>query len=168
MSKIGKPALEIGYEYKELEENWWKSKDWLFPREEEPTAFEAMHDFMINKIVPNPKSVEIAGYFVPRIILLEVLHPKREPEFVRIMLSPTDIAPGVPDAESDLIIKIQYYDLMRVLDAEEGFDVMTPLWGGNAFLIGNVTAGLDLKDLLDAANNKPHIARPSIWPMGNP
>ncbi|MFX0132576.1 MAG: hypothetical protein ACFFDN_02900 [Candidatus Hodarchaeota archaeon] len=168
MSKISKPALEIGYEYKELEENWWKNKDWLFPREEEPTAFEAMHDFMINRIVPNPKAVEIAGYFVPRIILLEVLHPKRKPEFIRIMLSPTDIAPGVPDAESDLIIKIQYYDLMRVLDAEEGFDVMTPLWGGNGFLIGNVTAGLDLKDLLDAANNRPHISRPRIWPMGNP
>ena len=74
----------------------------------------------------------------------------------------------MPDAESDLIIKIQFYDLMRVLDAEEGFDVMTPLWGGNAFLIGNVTAGLDLKDLLDAANDKPQISRPRIWPMGNP
>ena len=167
MSKIRKPGLEIGYDYKELEEGWWKTRDWLFPREKEPTAFEAMHDFMINRIVPNPKAVEMAGYFVPRIILLEVLHPKRESEYVRIMLSPTDIAPGVPDSESDLIIQIQYYDLMRALDGGD-FDIMTPLWGGNAYLIGNVTAGLDLKDLLDAANSKPIIDRPRIWPTGNP
>lgn len=168
MSQIRKPALEIGYEYKELEDGWWKTKNWLFPREDEPSAFEALHDFMINKIVPSPKAVEMAGYFVPRVILIEVLHPRRESEFVRIMLSPTDIAPGIPDTESDLIVKIQYYDLMRVLDAEEGFDIMTPLWAGGGQLIGNVTAGLDLKDLLDAANEKPHIDRPSIWPMGNP
>ncbi|MHA1298649.1 MAG: hypothetical protein ACTSO9_04300 [Candidatus Helarchaeota archaeon] len=167
MSNIRKPALEIGYEYKELEEGWWKKMDWLFPREEEPTSFEAMQDFMINRIVPSPKAVEMAGYFVPRVILLKVLHPKRDPEWVRIMLSPTDIAPGVPDTEADLIIEIQYYDLIRALDGKD-FDIMTPLWGGNAFLIGNVTAGLDFKDLLDAANDKPHIERPGIWPMGNP
>ncbi len=169
LKKIKHPATEIGYEYKELPDDWWKEADFLMPRQTEPTAFEALHDFMINKIVPSPDAVELAGYFVSRIVLLEVEHPrKQEFEYVRIMISPTDIAPGTPEAEADLLIHIRYYDLMRVLNGEKEFDIMTPLWAGAGHLIGNVTAGLDLKDILDAAVEKKRITRPAIWPVGNP
>ncbi|MHA1267169.1 MAG: hypothetical protein ACTSRS_18155 [Candidatus Helarchaeota archaeon] len=169
LDKIRYPAKEVGYEYKELPEGWWHKADFLMPHDEEPTAFEALQDFMVNKIVPSPTAVELAGNFVSRVILLEVEHPKKDTyEYVRIMISPTDIAPGTPDAEADLIVHINYYDLMRVLCGEPNFDIMTPLWAGAGYLIGNVTAGLDLKDILDAAVEKERVPRPSIWPLGNP
>ena len=169
LDKIRKPATEIGYDYKELPDKWWQEEDFLMPRDAEPTTFEALHDFMINKIVPSPDAVELAGNFVSRIVLLEVEHPKKDSyEYVRIMISPTDIAPGTPEAEADLIVHINYYDLMRVLSGEQNFDIMTPLWGGAGYLIGNVTAGLDLKDILDAAVEKEIVPRPAIWPLGNP
>ena len=169
LEKVKYPATEIGYEYKELPDGWWEDADFLMPRESEPSAFEALHDFMVNKIVPSPTAVELAGHFVSRIILLEVKHPKKEEiEYVRIMISPTDIAPGTPEAEADLRVRINYYDLMRVLNGEANFDIMTPLWAGAGELIGNVTAGLDLKDILDAAVEKERVPRPAIWPLGNP
>ena len=169
MKKIRHPAKEKGYEYKELPDKWWLDADFLLPRQEEPTVFEALHDFMVNKIVSSPNAVELAGNFVSRIILLEVKHPKKDEfEYVRIMISPTDIAPGTPDAEADLFVHINYYDLMRVLSGDPNFDIMTPLWAGAGHLIGNVTAGLDLKDILDAAVEKERVPRPSIWPLGNP
>lgn len=169
LDKIRRPAKEIGYQYKELPDGWWQSADFLMPRESEPSAFEALHDFMVNKVVPSPLAVELAGHFVSRVILLEVEYPQREEyEYVRIMISPTDIAPGIPEAEADLIVHINYYDLMRVLSGEPDFDIMTPLWAGAGTLIGNVTAGLDLKDILDAAVEKEKVPRPQIWPRGNP
>ncbi|HUX99220.1 MAG TPA: hypothetical protein VMV49_06665 [Candidatus Deferrimicrobium sp.] len=58
LNKIKYPAKEIGYDYKELKEGWWLEADFLMPREEEPTAFQALHDFMVNKIVPSPTAVE--------------------------------------------------------------------------------------------------------------
>ena len=169
LKKVKYPAKEIGYEYKELPEGWWLEADFLMPRQEEPTAFEALQDFMVNKIVPSPTAVELAGNFVSRVILLEVEHPRKDTyEYVRIMISPTDIAPGTPEAEADLVVHINYYDLMRVLAGESNFDIMTPLWAGAGYLIGNVTAGLDLKDILDAAVEKERVPRPNIWPLGNP
>lgn len=169
LDKVRHPANELGYDYKELLDKWWLKADFLMPREDEPTAFEALHDFMVNKIVPSPIAVELAGNFVSRVILLEVEHPKKpEYEYVRIMISPTDIAPGIPEAEADLVVHINYFDLMRVLSGEPNFDILTPLWAGAGYLIGNVTAGLDLKDILDAAVEKERVPRPSIWPLGNP
>jgi hypothetical protein len=169
LGKIKHPAKEIGYKYKELADGWWQTADFLMPRDTEPSAFEALHDFMVNKIVPSPIAVELAGHFVSRVILLEVEHPKKPDfEYVRIMISPTDIAPGIPQAEADLVVHLKYYDLMRVLSGEPNFDIMTPLWGGAGTLIGNVTAGLDLKDILDAAVEKEKVIRPQIWPLGNP
>ncbi|NVM53355.1 MAG: hypothetical protein HWN66_06590 [Candidatus Helarchaeota archaeon] len=169
LDKIKYPAKELGYEYKELPDGWWLETNFLLPREKEPTAFEALQDFMINKIVPSPTAVELAGHFVSRIVLLEVEHPKKdEYEYVRIMISPTDIAPGTPNAEADLLVHTNYYDLIRVLKGEPNFDIMTPLWAGAGYIIGNVTAGLDLKDIIDAAVEKERVPRPSIWPLGNP
>ncbi|MFX1452914.1 MAG: hypothetical protein ACFFCM_18910 [Promethearchaeota archaeon] len=155
------------YEYRELADQWWKDVDFILPgREEEPTVFEIFHDMMVSNIVGNPKAVEIAGYFVPRVILLEIDHPKRETEYVRIMISPTDIAPGIPDAEPDLIIHFRYYDFIRVLLGD--VDIMTPLWSGGGWILGNMTAALDLRDVMDAANEREVQKRPKIWPLGSP
>jgi hypothetical protein len=121
---------------------------------------------MVSNIVGNPKAVEIAGFFVPRVILLEIDHPKRETEYVRIMISPTDIAPGIPDAEPDLIIHFRYYDFIRTMLGE--LDIMTPLWSGGGWILGNMTAALDLRDIMDAANEREVQKRPKIWPLGSP
>ena len=115
----------------------------------------------------NPKATIVIPYGRILCIILFLI-VTFEFEYVRIMISPTDIAPGTPDAEADLLVNINYYDLMRVLSGEPNFDIMTPLWGGAGQLIGNVTAGLDLKDILDAAVEKKRVPRPSIWPLGNP
>ncbi|MHA1379499.1 MAG: hypothetical protein ACTSRG_14090 [Candidatus Helarchaeota archaeon] len=155
------------YEYKELADNWWREVEFILPgRTEEPTIFEIFHDMMVSNIVGNPKAVEVAGYFVPRVILLEIDHPKRETEYVRIMISPTDIAPGIPDAEPDLIIHVRYYDFIRTLLGE--IDIMAPLWSGGGWILGNMTAALDLRDIMDAANGKDVQPRPKIWPLGSP
>ena len=85
LGKVKYPAKEIGYKYRELADGWWQTADFLMPRDTEPTAFEALHDFMVNKIVPSPTAVELAGHFVSRVILLEVEHPKKSDfEYVRI------------------------------------------------------------------------------------
>ena len=155
------------YTYRELADGWWKDVDFILPgRDIEPTVFEIFHDMMVSNIVGNPKAVEIAGFFVPRVILLEIDHPKRETEYVRIMISPTDIAPGIPDAEPDLIIHFRYYDFIRTLLGE--IDIMTPLWSGGGWILGNMTAALDLRDIMDAANEREVQKRPKIWPLGSP
>ncbi|NVM01330.1 MAG: hypothetical protein HWN67_03280 [Candidatus Helarchaeota archaeon] len=155
------------YTYRELADGWWKNVDFILPgREIEPTVFEIFHDMMVSNIVGNPKAVEIAGFFVPRVILLEIDHPRRETEYVRIMISPTDIAPGIPDAEPDLIIHFRYYDFIRTILGE--IDIMTPLWSGGGWILGNMTAALDLRDIMDAANEREVQKRPKIWPLGSP
>ena len=45
---------------------------------------------------------------------------------------------------------------------------MTPLWSGGGWILGNMTAALDLRDIMDAANGKSVQSRPKIWPLGSP
>lgn len=155
------------YEYKELPDGWWKELDWILPgREQEPNVYELFHDMMIGAIVGNPISLEVASKMVPRIILIEIEHPKRDIEYVRVMINPTDIKPGIPDTEPDLIIHVKYYDFVRILTGE--LDMMAPIWAGNGWIIGNLTCGLDLRDLLDASTGGEVNPRPAMWPLGSP
>ena len=155
------------YAYKELPDGWWHEIDWILPgREQEPTIFELFHDMMIGSIVGNPISLEIASKIVPRIILIEVEHPKREIEYVRLMINPTDIKPGIPDTEPDLIIHMKYYDFVRIIMGE--IDMMAPVWAGNGWILGNLTCGLDMRDLLDASSRGEVNPRPQMWPIGSP
>ncbi len=155
------------YAYKELPDGWWHELDWILSgRVQEPTVYELFHDMMIGSIVGNPISLEIASKIVPRIILIEIEHPKREVEYVRIMINPTDIKPGIPDTEPDLIIHMQYYDYVRVIMGE--LDMMAPIWAGNGWILGNLTCGLDLRDLLDASTKGEVNPRPQMWPIGSP
>jgi putative sterol carrier protein len=155
------------YEYKELPDGWWHELDWILPgREKEPTLYELFHDMMIGSIVGNPMSLEIASKMVPRIILIEIEHPEREVEYVRVMINPTDLKPGIPDTEPDLIIHMLYYDFVRILIGE--IDMMAPIWAGNGWIIGNLTCGLDLRDLLAASTDKDAQKRPAMWPLGSP
>ena len=156
------------YEYKELSDGWWHELDWILPgRDKEPSIFELFHDMMIGSIVGNPISLEIASKMVPRIILIEIEHPKKsEVEYVRIMINPTDIKPGIPDTEPDLIIHMKYYDFVRIIQGE--LDMMAPIWSGNGWILGNLTCGLDLRDLLDASTGREVNPRPNMWPLGSP
>ncbi|MHA1297892.1 MAG: hypothetical protein ACTSO9_00445 [Candidatus Helarchaeota archaeon] len=161
-----KPDLE--YEYIEPEGNWWEEREWIFPPEEdrEPSCFELVYSFIINKVVPCAKCVELSGRFLPRTITIEAEHPKRGNEYARIIISPVDVAEGAPVKEPDLIIHIKYYDLLRVLEGD--LDIMKPLFNGQGWLIGNTTTGFDLKDLVDVANGKQLVPRPKAWPIGHP
>ena len=161
----------VGMEgYLKLEGKWWQNEEWIALLEDfdkEPTLYEVIHNFIINKVVPCSKCVEISGRFVSRIITVKGKHPdKEEYEYARIMLSPTDVAEGVPDAESDLIAEFDYYDLVRILRGEIGF--MLPLFQGRGHLLGNITCAIDLRDIIDAANGKEVVDRPNCWPRGHP
>ncbi|MBD3227502.1 MAG: hypothetical protein GF329_04865 [Candidatus Lokiarchaeota archaeon] len=164
-------------EYKKLEDDWWNKEDWIIPEydedgeefeDKEPRVYQLIHDFVINKVIPSPKCVELSGRYVSRVITMEVEHPDRpgENEYARILLSPTDIADGVPDAEPDLVIHIDYYDLVRALRGE--LNLMAPLMAGRGYLLGNITAAIDLQDMMDAANGKEVVERPDCWPRGHP
>ena len=156
------------YEYQELPDGWWHELDWILPgREEEPSVFELFHDMMIGSMVGNPTSLEIAQKIVHRLILIEIEHPRTdEVEYVRIMINPTDLKPGIPDTEPDLIIHMKYYDFVRVLMGK--LDMMAPVWAGNGWIVGNMTCGLDLRDLLDASSRGEVGPRPAMWPIGSP
>jgi len=160
--------LDLEYEYKEPTGNWWEELDWIFPPEEdrEPTCYELVQSFIINKVVPSAKCVELSGRFLPRVITIEAEHPIRGNEYARIIISPVDVADGAPTVEPDLLIHIRYYDLLRVLDGD--MDIMKPLFSGEGWLIGNTTTGFDLKDLVDVANGKELVKRPKAWPIGHP
>ena len=163
-----KPELDLDYEYKEPTGTWWEELEWIFPPEDdrEPTCYELVHSFIINKVVPCAKCVELSGRFLPRVITIEAEHPIRGNEYARIIISPVDVADGAPTVEPDLLIHIKYYDLLRVLDGE--LDIMKPLFFGEGWLIGNTTTGFDLKDLVDVANGKELVERPKAWPIGHP
>jgi len=165
----GEESKDINeYEYKELEGQWWLEKDWIFPPEDdrEPSTYQLIHDFIINKVVPKSECVELSSHFLPRIIVIEAEHPRRGIEYARIILSPTDVREGRPDVEPDLIIHIKYYDFVRVLDGE--LDIMCPLFQGQGWLIGNIVTGFDMKDLMDVANGHELIPRAKAWPIGHP
>ena len=66
----------------------------------------------------------------------------------------------------DLIIHMLYYDFVRILIGE--IDMMAPIWAGNGWIIGNLTCGLDLRDLLAASTDKDAQKRPAMWPLGSP
>lgn len=159
---------QLDYEYIEPTEKWWLEKEWIFPPEEdrEPTCYEVVYSFIINKVVPCARCVELSGRFLPRTIVIESEHPIRGTEYARIIISPVDVADGAPTVEPDLIIHIRYYDLVRALDGE--IDIMQPLFFGNGWLVGNTTTGFDLKDLVDVANGKKLVDRPKAWPIGHP
>ena len=157
------------YEYIELEGQWWFEEDWIFPPEEpdqEPSMYQLIHDFIINKVVPNARCVELSSHFLPRTIVIEAEHSKRETQYARIILSPTDVREGRPYVEPDLIVHIKYYDLVRVLRGD--LDIMHPLFLGHGWLMGNIVTGFDLNDLLEVANGHELTPRPGSWPIGHP
>lgn len=157
------------YEYQEFEGQWWFEEDWIFPPEEEdqePSVYQLIHDFIINKVVPNAQCVELSSHFLPRTIVIEAVHPRREVQYARIILSPTDVREGRPDVEPDLVVHINYYDFVRVLRGD--LDIMEPLFQGAGWLMGNIVTGFDLNDLIEVANGKPLTPRPHSWPIGHP
>ncbi|KPV65187.1 MAG: hypothetical protein AOA65_0409 [Candidatus Bathyarchaeota archaeon BA1] len=153
----------------ERPDGWWRDppqSEWILDRGHEPTTFELFHDFIIGKAVTTPEAVAVASMPPSRLIQFDITHPRRGVEYVRLFLSPTDVLEGPAEEEPDLTIRMNYYDLVAILLGE--LSVMGAFWGGKATVIGNLTAGIDLFDTIQAIHKKGRTPRPDFWPSGHP
>ena len=153
-------------EYRELPDGWWKGIDWLKSHEKEPTLEELIYGFITGRVVIAPEALDVASKIPPRVIVLRTEHPKRGTEALTMMFAPVSIRAGEPDAEPDLTLTFKYYDLARSMIGE--LDIMAAIWGGRAEFIGNITAAMDLKDILDLSTGKERGKRVPAWPVGAP
>jgi hypothetical protein len=154
-------------------EGWWKEYPWIIDYGREPTAFELLHDFVTGKVFISSEAVTIASSPPSRLILFEISHPTRGVEYARLFLSPTDVMEGPSDEEPDLIVRMDYYEFVAILCGD-----ISPLhyvWENRGTVIGNITVGLDICDIVEAANGRKMapghptpIPRPKIWPLGHP
>lgn len=155
----------------EFKGEWWKKVDWIKAHDTEPSGIMLFIDYMLDKAIITPEAVKIASLIPHRLILLEIVHPTKGKERLSFMISPTSVNPGVPDAEPDLIISFNYYDLARFLMDKEP-DFTMPFWLGRARIYGNLTVLVDLADILEVAKGKKiekaKEDRPFIWPVGHP
>ncbi len=166
------PAMEEEH-YKATEplpDQWWIDEDWISLKDKEPTPYVLLFDFIINKVTASPECIITSSNFPPRSIIFETTHPVRGVEYARLRISPTSVVEGAPEPgsniEVDLILKMDYYDLAKMLIGTES--VMAPIADGRTVLIGNLTAGIDLKDIVDLANGRPKEGRAMMWPDGHP
>ncbi|MHA1265493.1 MAG: hypothetical protein ACTSRS_09685 [Candidatus Helarchaeota archaeon] len=171
--KSNKPTPEETSEWweEEFKGEWWKGIDWIKDHGGEPAGIMLFIDYMLDKAIITPDAVKVASLIPHRLILLEIVHPTRGKEHLSFMISPTSVNPGVPDAEPDLTISINYYDLARFLMDKET-DFTMPFWLGRARIYGNLTVLVDLADILEVAKGKKiekaKEDRPFIWPIGHP
>jgi hypothetical protein len=168
-----KPVQEKEKEWweEEFKGKWWEGVDWIKSHDTEPSGIMLFIDYMLDKAIITPEAVKIASLIPHRLILLEIVHPTRGTEQLSFMVSPTSVNPGVPDAEPDLVLSFNYYDLARfLLDKESDFTM--PFWLGRARIYGNLTTLVDLADILEVAKGKKidraKEDRPFIWPVGHP
>ncbi|HUX98089.1 MAG TPA: hypothetical protein VMV49_00925 [Candidatus Deferrimicrobium sp.] len=169
--KEEKSAPEKQWWEEEFQGKWWEGVDWIKSHDTEPSGIMLFIDYMLDKAIITPDAVKIASLIPHRLILLEIVHPTRGTEQLSFMVSPTSVNPGVPDAEPDLVLSFNYYDLARfLLDKENDFTM--PFWLGRARIYGNLTVLVDLADILEVAKGKKidraKEERPFIWPVGHP
>lgn len=168
--KIEKSEKEPWWK-KEFKEGWWKDVSWIHPQETEPSGVALFIDYMLDKAIITPEAVKIASWIPHRLILLEIVHPLKGTERLSFMISPTSVSPGIPDATPDVIITYAYYDLAKFLIGKEE-DFTITFWKGHSRVYGNLTALIDLADILEVALGKPiedaKKSRPRNWPVGYP
>lgn len=161
---------------RERPEGWWKEdpqSQWITDRGREPTAFELLHDFIIGKVMSVPEAVSVASLPPTRLYHFKIDHPERGREEARLTMNPTDVMEGAPDQEPDLVLQMDYYCLVGMLLGE--VPVFTPIYEGRAKITGNMTAGMDLSDVLQCthglkipSNSPTPTPRPDVWPCGHP
>lgn len=180
--------------YKPLPDGWWKDVDWINLKDHEPTTYELLFDFFINKMACDPETVMHVSQYVPRSVLIVTKHPKRGIEYARFRLSPATVVEGSPDpgsnVEVDAVITYDnYYHLVRSLLGDYGMG--DPSCDGFGSIVGNYTALIDLRDGVHTAQHeespffkfiplglakedqmqskeRPIPKRPLMWPDGHP
>jgi len=176
---------------KPLPDGWWKDVEWINLKDHEPTLYELLFDYFINKMASDPDTVMQTSLYPPRSILIVTKHPKRGVEYTRFRLSPATVVQEVPEPgsniEVDAIVTFRsYYTLVRALLGE--IPLTDAVCDGTATVIGNFTALMDLRDSIHTAQHKdsPYFKlfaekfglrpgidrgippRPLMWPHGHP
>lgn len=150
MTKIGVVIPEIEKEHfkrhEPLQEGWAEKCDWLRSRDEEPSMYDLFVDYMIAGATKKAGGMVVTKMLnrfkdvPPLSILIEGRHPQRGRDYVRIRMSPFGLYKGAPEPgtliEPDIIIRIDYYDMVRVLMGE--IDIMDPICDGLASIDGNL------------------------------
>lgn len=130
-----------------LPEGWMKDCEWLRNKDVEPSMYDLFVDYMIagasKKAVGSMVVTKMLNRFKdvpPLSILIEGRHPERGRDYVRIRMSPFGLYKGAPEPgsliEPDIIIRIDYYDMIRILRGE--MDFMDPICDGLAAIDGNL------------------------------
>ncbi|MHC1584994.1 MAG: hypothetical protein ACXQS7_01845 [Candidatus Syntropharchaeia archaeon] len=146
-----------------LPDKWWVDVDWINLKDHEPTAYELLFDFFINKISPDPETVILASEYPPRSVLFCTYHKSpgysesRGWEYNRMRLSPATVVKGAPapgsNIEVDAIIwYYDYYDFAKMLLGY--FGPGDPICDGRATYVGNFTAFLDVRDVIVTAQGE--------------
>ena len=139
-----------------LPEDWYKTSPIVSNKDEEPSPYRLLFDFMIGGALEGMEGMmtqtggagmlgKMMSMFTkapPISILIETKHPKRGREHVRIRLTPFAIYDGAPEPgsriEPDIIMRLDYYDFVRMLIGELNFS--DPMCDGLATVDGNFTA----------------------------
>ncbi|MHA1376957.1 MAG: hypothetical protein ACTSRG_01120 [Candidatus Helarchaeota archaeon] len=156
----------------EFPDKWWHQIPWIRQKtDSEPSGLMLFIDYMLDQAIITPEAVKIASLIPHRLILIEMVHPKKKViERLSFMISPTSVTPEVPDTEPDLIIRISYYDIAKFLLGKASFSESFFL--GRGELYGNALALIDIADILEVAQGKEiekaKESRPKIWPVGFP
>ena len=163
---------KIEWYEEEFPDKWWFGIPWIRQKTEtEPSGLMLFIDYMLDQAIITPEAVKIASLIPHRLILIEIIHPKKKTiERLSFMISPTSVTPEVPDTEPDLIIRISFYDIAKFLLGKASFSESFFL--GRGELYGNALALIDIADILEVAQgkeiNRAKEERPKIWPVGFP
>ncbi|MDY6966347.1 MAG: hypothetical protein SVM80_10345, partial [Halobacteriota archaeon] len=149
-----------------LPEDWYKTCDFISDKNEEPTPYKLFFDFMIvgytdsfaNVMTSSmggtvfQKMMSMMTNMPPMTLLIESAHTKRGLEYVRISMMPFGILEGPPEPgsckEPDIIMSMEYYDLVRLLTGEiENF--IDPFCDGLASIEGNLVALAEFEDVFE-------------------
>ena len=156
-----------------MEEGWYKTCPFIADKTSEPTPYRLLFDFLIGGGMGGLESFMQGGTTVsaggllptimkiipmftdmpPFLILIETKHPTRGREHVRFRLSPLAIVEGPPEPniEPDLILRIDYYDLVRLFLGELGF--IDPFCDGLATIDGNMSVFLQFQDMFESLSS---------------
>lgn len=148
-----------------LPDDWYKTAAFLSNKEEEPSPYRLMFDFMIGGMMDGMEGAmtqmggagimgKMMGMFTkapPLSILIETKHPKRGREHVRIRLTPFAIYEGPPEVgsniEPDIIMRLDYYTFVRMLTGEMSF--LDPMCDGLATIDGNMGAMMEFEGMFE-------------------
>ena len=150
-----------------LPKDWFKKVEFLSNKEEEPSPYKLFFDYMIGGAMVEglPGMFTTAGggdvlqkmlgmftKMPPFTLMIWTRHPERGNEFVRINMSPFSIKEGPPKPgskeEPDLILKMEYPDLVRLITDEEG-QFIDPFCDGLATIEGDMSVFLEFEDMFD-------------------